>query len=171
MYITQKKEQFSIAYISALAATLGFNPGTFNVDDDSVDISFKSKGYNGKVRRNPQIDIQLKCTKEKINKHGSLSFPLPVKNYNDLRDEYQNNPTYLIVLIVPENENNWIETRDNDMLLRNKAYWFSLRGMPETDNETTVTIHIPVSNELNVYSFKMLMDYASEGKTYEVERS
>ena len=75
------------------------------------------------------------------------------------------------MLIVPENENDWIETRDTDMLLRNKAYWFSLRGMPETDNETTVTIHIPVSNELNVYSFKMLMDYASEGKTYEVERS
>ena len=165
MYITQKQEQFSIAYISALAATLGFNPGTFKVDDDSIDISFKSKGYSGKVRRNPQIDIQLKCTKAKPNKDGVLPFPLPVKNYNDLRDEYQNNPTYLVVLIVPENENNWIENRENDMLLRNKAYWFSLRNMPETDNDSTVTIHIPTKNVLTSDSFKKLMDYASEGKS------
>lgn len=165
MYITQKQEQFSIAYISALAATLGFNPGTFNVDDDSIDISFKSKGYSGKVRRNPQIDIQLKCTKAKPNTNGILPFALPVKNYNDLRDEYQNNPTYLVVLIVPENENDWIENRKNDMLLRNKAYWFSLRNMPETDNDSTVTIHIPTKNVLTSDSFKKLMDYASEGKS------
>ncbi len=59
----------------------------------------------------------------------------------------------------------WIESRENDMLLRNKAYWFSLRSMPETDNDSTVTIHIPTINVLTSDSFKKLMDYASEGKS------
>lgn len=60
MFKTSKQEQFSIAYIRALAAPLGFNPGKFEVDNDSVDISFAAQyGINSKIRT-PEINIQLK---------------------------------------------------------------------------------------------------------------
>ena len=38
MYKTNKQEEFSRAYICAIASHLGFNPGKFDVDNDSIDI-------------------------------------------------------------------------------------------------------------------------------------
>ena len=38
MYITQQKEQFSLAYVLAVAAQAGVNHTTPVVDDESVDI-------------------------------------------------------------------------------------------------------------------------------------
>jgi hypothetical protein len=58
MYKTSKQEQFSIAYARAIAAPLGFNPGKFDVDDDSVDISFTAQ-YDIKAKiRSPEINIR-----------------------------------------------------------------------------------------------------------------
>lgn len=84
MEITQKKEQFNVAYISALAAQVGINTSKPTVDDDSVDMILIGKGFQGRVR-NPQIDLQLKCTSQDLIQGDTLSYPLSKKNYDDLR--------------------------------------------------------------------------------------
>jgi hypothetical protein len=163
MFVTSKKEQFSIAYIRALAAPLGFNPGKFDVDDDSVDISFTAQyGINSKIR-SPEINMQLKCTQLMFSKDNFLHYPLPIKNYNDLRGSNLSNPRYLVVLCIPPNEEDWLKVNESEMILRYLAYWFSLRYEPETKNAESVTIKIPKIQLLNKESFKMLMDKASNG--------
>jgi len=166
MYETNKKEEFSRAYICAIAAQLGYNSGDFRVDDDSVDIMFKAK-YDGRTSkiRNPHIHFQLKSTITPFSEDGCLHYPLKIKNYNDLRGDNRANPSYLVVLCVPEDENNWIEIKPEEMLLRYSAYWFSLKDKPAVKNAKSVTVKIPKLQKLDKTTFKMLMDKASEGKS------
>ena len=66
MYTAMKKEQFSIAYVCALAAQLGFNHFDPKVDDESVDMEFIGNypKSDPTIRIwNPHLEIQLKCTK------------------------------------------------------------------------------------------------------------
>ena len=163
MYKTAKKEQFSVAYMKALAAPLGYNPDSYDVDDDSVDIFFKAKGYEGKRIRNPQLHFQLKCTHRTFNENGILKFPLPIKNYIDLRGDDVVSPTYLIVLNVPINESDWLTCNEEDLILRHSAYWISLKDNPEVNNTTSITIDITKEHKFDSMIFKMLMDKASEG--------
>ncbi|MEW5251274.1 DUF4365 domain-containing protein [Microbulbifer sp. 2201CG32-9] len=57
----QKKELFSRAFVKAIAAQVGFRTAIPDVDDDSVDIIIKGRGYSAPIR-NPQLEVQLKCT-------------------------------------------------------------------------------------------------------------
>lgn len=164
MDIKQRKEQFSVAYVNAIAAKVGLSNAGWSVDDDSVDLSLKGKGYNAKVR-NPQVDLQLKCTSQKdIIKNGSLHFPLKKKNYDDLRGDDVMCPRYLVVLVVPDDIDHWIESKNDSMILYHSCYWASIRSCPETKNETSVTIQIPITQKLNCDSLSELMKLASRGE-------
>jgi hypothetical protein len=163
MHGTNKQEEFSRAYMCALAAPLGFNKGNFEVDDDSVDIVFKAKYDSTSKIRCPHIAFQLKCTKLTFNKDGYLHFPLKIKNYNDLRGDNQIYPIYLAVLCVPENEKDWVEVKPEELLLRYSAYWISLKNEPSVKNKKSVTINISKQQKLDKDSFKLLMDKMSEG--------
>ena len=52
-------EQFSLAFITAIAAQAGCNHSQPVVDDDSVDLSLFSK-RPGLLREDPALNIQLK---------------------------------------------------------------------------------------------------------------
>jgi hypothetical protein len=157
-----QKEQFNIAYIRAIAAQVGVNPGRQEVDDDSVDISFSGTGYSGKIR-NPQIHIQLKCTSQDLVSNEVIKFPLKLKNYEDLRGSNVACPKYLAILLVPEESENWINHVHDGMLLRHRCYWVSLRDHPETANTTSVTVDIPLSQRLTPEVLQKMMTLASEG--------
>jgi hypothetical protein len=163
MYKTAKQEEFSIAYIRALAAPLGFNPGNIEIDDDSIDITFAAKYDNSSLIRSPKLDLQLKCTQMEFSDDNFLHYNLSVKNYDDLRGSNVANPRYLVVLCVPQNDNDWVSVKEKELILRYSAYWFSLRYAPATTNSTSITIKIPMEQKLDKKSFKMLMDKASIG--------
>lgn len=163
MDIKQQKEQFSIAYVNAMAAKVGLSNAGWSVDEDSIDLSLKGRGYKGKIR-SPQLDLQLKCTSQKnLVKGDKISFPLKKKNYDDLRGTVMC-PRYLAVLIVPENVESWLEPKSDYIILRNICYWISIREYPETYNKTSVTIDIPLSQKLNCESLQLLMEKASQGE-------
>lgn len=77
MHITDRMEQFSIAYISALAAKTGCNISVPRVDNDSIDISLQKK-YDTPPRG--RIDIQLKAHgTEPFDEKDTFPFPLKKK--------------------------------------------------------------------------------------------
>ena len=47
LYSTQQKEQFSIAFVRAIAAVSGYNITRCEVDDDSVDLGLKGSRREG----------------------------------------------------------------------------------------------------------------------------
>lgn len=162
MDVQRQKEQFQYAYLYALAAQAGLNSGVFHVDDDSVDVTIQTKGYMDAPVRSPAIQVQLKCTSQKdLIKKGVIKYPLPRKNYDDLRGENVAMPRYLAVLVVPETTDLWIAHRKKHMSLNNCCYWVSLRDAPETKNSTSVTVDVPLNQKLTSNVLRKMMDAAS----------
>ncbi len=156
----QKKELFSKAYVRALAAQVGFRTSEPDVDDDSIDIIVRGRGFKSSIR-NPQLDVQLKCTANNSGDEKTLKFSLPIKNYNDLRGSDLLCPRYLFVFIVPEGCEAWIDHEDNHILIRHCCYWVSLSELPDVENKTKVTIDIPRDQKLTSNSIYSLMEIAS----------
>lgn len=136
----KQKEQFSIAYVRAVAAVAGVGVSHIEVDDDSVDVMLTRSGGLA-----PKLDLQLKCTAEHPPAGSQVSFPLKLKNYEDLSREVLV-PRLLVVLFVPDTPINWLHITTEQTILRYHARWLSLAGMPETTNDTNVTVHLPAEN-------------------------
>ncbi len=76
LFPTQQKEQYSIAFAHAVVATAGYAFQATIVDDDSVDITIRSRRGDGAWIK-PQLDIQAKCTSSpNYGPTGNLSFAL-----------------------------------------------------------------------------------------------
>lgn len=162
MDIGKQKEQFSLAYIYAMAAQAGLNPSIPQVDDDSIDLQLSGKGFPGPFR-SPMVQLQLKCTSQDVISGEVIKFKLSRKNYDDLRGANVICPRYLVVLLVPDENSSWIEHHDAFMSLHNKCYWISLRDYPATSNDTSVVVNIPVAQRLTTSSLSQFLTLASQG--------
>lgn len=156
MDLSQRKEQFSNAYIRAVASVAGFSLAKPDVDEDSVDFIIAQRGGGGTIR-SPRVEVQLKCTGRDILNNGTLHFPLKMKNYDDLRMEDILVPRILVVFCVPENLMDWLDHTEEALLLHYCAYWASLRGMAPTSNSANVTIEIPQANVFNAAALSGIM--------------
>ena len=155
VYITNQKALFSHGYITALAATAGYNVSVDAIDDDSVDCMLKSR-EPGRGR----IEIQLKATSSVPAPGAAAHFPfsLALKNYEDLRLLPADFliPRMLVVLLLPTNLADWLTHSTTETTLRHAAYFRNLSGFPPINTNTT-TIHIPWQNQLTVSSLTSLM--------------
>jgi hypothetical protein len=75
---------------------------------------------------------------------------LEVKNYDDLREPGENCPRILIVLVMPEDEAQWLSQSVDELVVRHCAYWVSLEGHPPPTTTRTVRIAIPRGNVFSV---------------------
>jgi hypothetical protein len=162
MHIDQRKEQFSRAYVKALAAVTGFAWSVPSVDDDSVDLILSKKGGNGTCL-SPRLEPQLKCTSDPAPTEPEFSFSLKMKNYNELRLKRVMVPRILVVVFVPTELNDWLKHSETELAMRRCAYWFSLRGMPVSTNAISQTVRMQKSQTFNVDSLDQIMQRISEG--------
>ena len=110
----------------------------------------------------PQLDLQLKATVNLAAVTGHYRFPLRRRNYDLLRVETQV-PRLLIVLDLPQDRDQWITITAEALLLRRRAYWLSLIGCEETQNQASVTVRIPTANVFDVDGLRSLMDRSRRG--------
>jgi len=139
MDLNTQKEQFSIAYVRAVAAVAGVKVLRTDVDDDSIDIGLERSGGCA-----PKLDLQLKCTADPLPAAGDISFVLKLKNYDDLRRPTVA-PRWLVTLFVPTDCADWFTAAvpPTEVVLRRCAWWASLAGEPDVDNTSSVTIRLP----------------------------
>ena len=166
MDINQQKEQFSYAYIYAVAASAGysFQIAARPLDFDGIDIILAG-GIGSGIIRYPRLELQVKCTSRDVIGQEAIRYPLEVKNYNDLKVENIQTPRLLILVVVPDNLDNWLIQSQQELSLKYCGYWVSLRGQPPTQNQTTVTISIPRQNIFNVKALTTLMQLIEAGET------
>lgn len=143
MDLNTQKSRFSLAHIEAVASHAGFQVEEVKVDRDSVDGTLKADSG-----RRPRIEFQATATAREVVRGGYIHFPLPVKNYNDLRLEAIN-PRILIVSILPPAVEDWVNQTDEELCLRHCSYWMSLREERTTSNQNTITVRLPLSNTFN----------------------
>jgi hypothetical protein len=113
-----------------------------------------------------QLGLQLKATSCEPATGNSVTFPLPIKNYNDLR-RMNLMPRLLVVFHMPVEIEEWLDHEVEEYLSsRRCAYYLNLFGAPEVANETNRTVHIPRANVLTVESLTELMEQSSRGELY-----
>jgi len=161
----EQKQQLSVAYVHAVAAPAGYTCQLQTIDVDSVDliISASGKVHGRSVIRSPRLAVQLKASSSLELQSGHLVFPLPIKNYNDLRREILV-PSILVVLVLPKNPSHWLETTEECMISRHCVYWTSLLEMPETQNTRKVSIRLPRSRRFSVDHIREMMRRISRGE-------
>jgi hypothetical protein len=160
----EQKQQFSIAYVRAVAAVAGCNTVSFAVDEDSVDMGLRASGIPGRIRSSPQIDVQLKCTAHDIVRDDTVHFPIKRKNFDELLGQRYHIPKILIVVTVPEAIDHWIEQSEEALALRRCGYWYSLRNLKSTDNRFNVSLRIPRNQVFSPDALKKMMQDMADGK-------
>jgi hypothetical protein len=156
MHLNQRKEQFSIAYVRAVASVAGFAVHKPEVDDDSVDLALAASGDIGTIR-SPRLDMQIKCTSREILGADSVAFPLPIKNYDDLRPSDVMVPRILVVVLVPDGIDHWLTHSEEELVMKHCGYWMSLRGRDASNNIESVTVHLPRNNTFTVQALQEIM--------------
>ena len=159
MHMNIRKEMFSIAYIGAVAARLGLEVIKPNYDFDSVDGMLVSSGGTA-----PQINFQAKArVRSKVLRGDHIALPLSIKNYNDLRGK-KAVPRILIVMLLPDEDSDWLTVTDEGMCLRHCAYWVSLRGEPKVPNATdNKTVYVPTANIFDQYQLSSMFSRVGQG--------
>jgi hypothetical protein len=162
MDINQQKEQFSNAYVRAVASVAGYALYKPEVDEDSVDWGIAARGGKG-TNRSPRVELQLKCTARDMMDEQHVRFPLKIKNYDDLRQPNYQVPRILVVVVVPDRIEDWLDHSEQALAMRHCGYWTTLREYPPTDNAETVTIPVPRANQFTVEAVRGLMDRVRQG--------
>lgn len=152
------KEELSNSYINTIAAINGFGCEFTRKDFDSIDVRITCNGYmeSDSTIRSPNLGIQLKATSSIDATDGFFPFPLPIKNYDDLRSNTLE-PRILVLLVLPDDKIHWINHSVDELIIRKCAYWLNLKGMPESTNTTNKTVNIPIDNVLSPEKLRELM--------------
>jgi hypothetical protein len=109
------------------------------------------------LERQPQLDVQLKCTAALAALDADARYELRAKNYEDLILSGPAVPRVLVVVQVPAQIADWTLLSHEQMTLRHSARWVSLMGQPSVANTSTVTVDLPASQQLTPVTLWDLM--------------
>ncbi len=158
MDLGKRKEEFSYAYVHAIASVAGYGTSRPVVDDDSIDIQFLSNSKNS-YTRSPRLEAQLKASAQDLVKDEYIHYPLEIKNYNDLRDTNVLVPRFLIcILLSADSPLLWLNHSEEMLSMMKCGYWMDLKGYPPSENTYTVTVQIPKNQIFNVHALDDLME-------------
>src|SRR5262249_25712094 len=130
-----RQEALSRAYVQAVAAQAGMNL-TLRTTDYGIDLTLHDFLVRGRRRSESgfNLDVQAKSTTAANLDEGSVKYDLDVRTYETLRHPRAGTPRLLVLLVLPEDEADWLRQTEEELLLRRCAYWLSLQGRPAVAN-------------------------------------
>ena len=161
----QRQELLSRAYVRAIAAQAG-TICSEPEQDFGIDLCVRAVRDRGArvTDVSGQFDVQVKSTTRANVTESEVRYDLEVKNYDDLREPGDNCPRILVVLVLPEEEAQWLSQSVEELILRHCAYWISLEGYPATAATTTLRIAIPRSAVFSVEAVRGILARLHERK-------
>lgn len=160
-----RQEVLCRAYLQAVAGRCGmsctFRDLDYGIDATHVEIRRRNRRL---VESGFRLDVQAKSTTVASLTKSSITYDLSAKNYEDLRDPEVGCPRILVLLILPEEEDDWLEQTEDHLLIRRAAYWLSLRGLGPSDNERSVRLSIPRTNLFSAASLMTLVNRIHAGE-------
>ena len=156
------KEAISLRYMELIAAYNGYDVSNSKNDYgrdlqiDEVD-SFED---GRKLSTNRSLYFQVKSTTEKsiFENEKSIKYDIKVTNYNDLiKLKDTANPLILLLFVLPEDKNSWIELSKDELITRKCAYWFiPPEDSVKTDNSSKIRIDIDKRNLVDLKTIDLL---------------
>ena len=76
-------------------------------------------------------------------------------------------PHLLVVVVLPEDEAEWLAQTEEQLILRRCGYWMSLRGRDEIQGDAgSTTVYIPRTQVFSVEELEKLMTGVSHGEMF-----
>jgi len=150
-----RKEQLSVAYLTALSAYCGYTWLIPNLDRDSVDLMICSR-----TSRRSSVSFQLKATSSPTWGKEGLNFQLKAKNYNDLVG-LTSSPRLLAVMVLPSDDEEWLQADESQLIMRKCVWWQTLRGRSPTE-QGSVQVTLPKENLLAPDALRKLIRRSEE---------
>ena len=146
MLTTQhRQEALSRAYIQAVAARCGMSVAR-NDFDYGIDLTIHEivRKNGSLIPSHFRVDVQAKSTVSARLHDETITYDLKVRNYDFLRDPNVPKavPRILVLLVLPTAEVEWTHHDANALVLRQCAYWASLKGQPETNTVETTRVRL-----------------------------
>lgn len=160
-----RQEVMCRTYVQAIAGRCGLSCSLrdfdYGIDVTLHDIRRRGHRY---MESGFNLDIQAKSTTTPSLMATEVMYDLDVKSYDDLRDPQVGCPRILVLLILPEDENQWTEQSEDHLLVRHAAYGLSLNGWASTANQKTVRVALPRANLFSVPALETLMAKVCRGE-------
>lgn len=162
---TDIESELSYAYLHAVAAKAGMSCkfGDRHDDGAGVDAELTYRGNTSHPYiRHVQLNIQLKATVKDTGTYPDhFSYWLQgKKRYEKLRTNDSELYKILVVLLLPNNPNDWLNCTANELVMKNAAYWVCLYGASACANETGETVYLPKVNLLTPTELLKLVELA-----------
>jgi hypothetical protein len=148
--------ELSYAYLHAVAARAGFGCKVGNRIDDNAGVDafvrVQERMSPESALWNFDFEVQLKATKQQVRAANGRYpyFFKGIDRYNTLREPGSPLPKLLVVLFLPAKPEQWLKLDEKALIAKRCAYWVSLKGAPESENDSGQTVRIPKSQILSV---------------------
>lgn len=156
---SNQQEQFSDAFLQAIAAAAGCALSRPVPDNDSIDWTLSCR-----LPRRPKLDIQLKSTIVDRPIGEDFRYRLKAKNYEDLSLPDLVVPRILILVTVPRKVEDWLCLTPDMLLLRYTAYWKALAAAPQIRNNKSCSVTVLRRNLLTPAVLRELMMRINDGE-------
>lgn len=165
MDIEAIKEELSITYLHAICTKAGIDFELPRHDEDSTDAIIKRKVTltNGSEYES-LIRVQLKATSSRSQYSEDetvIRYKLKIKNYNDL-SRNSTTPILLALLLLPENQDEWIQWTEETLLLKGRMYWACFRGEAASNNVSSINVTIDKNQVVNPDALLALLQRTAE---------
>jgi hypothetical protein len=161
------KEGLSCSYLRAVANVAGypiqFKETDFGIDATITELLERDSGRTFDSGKNLQIQLKSTTLGKIRETDTEIIYDLSNKTYNDLAYKGVLSPRILVLLVMPEERENWLTHNIEMLILKKCAYWTYLYGLPERQNEASTTaVHINKSRTFCPDSLKAIMDKVSK---------
>nr|WP_246386334.1 DUF4365 domain-containing protein [Armatimonas rosea] len=159
----QWQEQFSYAYLRAVAAAAGFQVTKPEMDFCKIDLEISAIDEHLHDAL-PKLTLQVKCDSDFKFQNNALVYSLDIDTYQRLRSNRTLHPRILVVVTVPRDQGAWVSQTEDELIMRHCAYWKSLEGEPASTNTTAQTVYLPRAQIFDVASLSYLMGRLNQGQ-------
>lgn len=161
-----EQEAICRAYVQAIAARAGLISSRPD-PDLGIDLCLRAVRHDSGLYADTglQIDLQLRSTTRANVSNNVVRYDIDVRTYNYLRELPILCPRLLVVLVLPEDETQWLGQSVDELILRHCAYWASLEKAAPTTATSSIRIVIPRTQVFSVRAANMLLDQLKRGRT------
>lgn len=156
------ESELGYAYLHAVATKAGMSchVGNRHEDNAGIDAVLTAWGpFPGAYLTEVDLKVQLKATinRQAEDEHTLSYFVKGKQRYNDLCTDTVAIPRILVVLFLPREQSRWLHHDVDALILRECAYWVSLRGATRTNNDTGATVKLPKTQVFSPDNLRQLM--------------
>jgi hypothetical protein len=159
-----RQEALCRAYVQAVAALTGLGTSV-PTPDYGIDLCLRLIVRRGDQHLDAgvQTDLQLRSTTLANLSATGVRYDLDVRTYESLRGASPV-PRLLLVLVLPEEEERWLNLSADELVIRHAAYWMSLRGAAATAATSSIRVTIPRANLFSIEAASALMNRLCRGE-------